>query len=74
VKASAKDYSREDCPAASHAGKNRKGKWGMKGLGIRTVTGEEFEVHGEVKYSAEYDVYYCAGQSWPSSIVTGVLE
>jgi len=44
------------------------------GLKIKTVTGKEFEVYGEVKYNSEHEVYYCAGQSWPLSIVMEVLE
>lgn len=46
----------------------------MKGLRIRTVTGYEFEVHGTVTYKAEYDTYYCAGQSFPAEIVKGVIQ
>ena len=43
------------------------------GLKIKTVTGKEFEVHSPVEYSEYYDTYYCAGQSWPSEIVTEIL-
>lgn len=46
----------------------------MKGLKIKTVTGMEFEVYGEIKYNPEYEVYYCAGQSWPKEIVKEVIN
>jgi len=40
-----------------------------QGLYIVTVTGAEFDVHGTVTYSADHNVYYCGGQSWPAEIV-----
>ena len=46
----------------------------MKGLKIKTVTGLEFEVIGEVTYSPKYGVYYCNGQSFPADIVVEVLK
>jgi len=46
----------------------------MKGLKIKTVTGMEFEIYGEVKYNYEFEIYYCAGESWPVSIVMEVLK
>jgi hypothetical protein len=47
-----------------------------KGLRIHTITGAEFDVYGPVTYKDFYDegrVYYCAGQSWPASIVKQIL-
>lgn len=46
----------------------------MQGLRIRTVTGQEFVVRGAVAYKAEYDSYYCAGESFPAEIVTEVIQ
>ena len=46
----------------------------MKGLRIRTVTGYEFDLLGVVTYKAEYETYYCAGQSFPAEIVKGVIQ
>jgi len=46
-----------------------------KGLVIKPVDGDEFIVEGKVTYKDYADlgiVYYCAGQSWPAEIVTGV--
>lgn len=46
----------------------------MKGLRIKTVTGLEFEVMGEVTFSEEFDTYYCNGQSFPTEIVVEVIK
>ena len=46
----------------------------MNGLVIQTVTGKQFTVYGNVTYRSDYDVYYCAGESFPSEIVKEVLE
>jgi len=46
----------------------------MEGLKIKTVTGQEFEVHGTVTHNAALDVYYCNGASWPAEIVENVIE
>jgi hypothetical protein len=48
----------------------------MKGLKIKTVTGYEFEVYGDVTFKDFPDegrVYYCAGQSFPSEIVQKII-
>ena len=44
----------------------------MQGLKIRTVQGREFEVWGNVTYHPATDIYYCAGESWPASIVVEI--
>ena len=47
------------------------------GLRIRTVTGEEYEVHGTVTARDFYDygiVYYCDGRSFPAEIVLEVMK
>lgn len=46
----------------------------MSGLSIKTVTGMEFDVYGDVQYKEEFDTYYCDGQSWPSEIVVEVIS
>ena len=49
----------------------------MTGLKIKTVTGIEFEVHGEVTFKDFPGcdrAYYCAVRSWPAEIVMEVLQ
>lgn len=46
----------------------------MKGLRIQTITCKAFVVFGVVDYDPMAKVYYCAGESWPASIVTEVLQ
>ena len=43
------------------------------GLHIVTINGLEFTVSGSVTYNYKTEIYYCAGQSWPSEIVKEVL-
>lgn len=54
--------------------KSCRGLKGLKGLEILIVNGEEFKVYGPVTYSKKFDTYYCAGESWPSEIVKGVIK
>ena len=56
---------------------NQKGANNMRGLRIRTPTGQEFEVIGAVTFkdfSGDGRIYYCDGQSWPAEIVREVLQ
>ncbi len=49
----------------------------MRGLRIRTPTGQEFEVIGAVTFkdfNGDGRIYYCDGQSWPAEIVREVLQ
>lgn len=39
------------------------------GLRIKTITGVEFEVYGQVKYNPDTNIYYCNGSSYPAEIV-----
>ena len=44
----------------------------MEGLRIRTASGYEFEINGPVSYKAEFNCYYCTGESRPAEIVKEV--
>ena len=44
------------------------------GLNVMTASALAFTVVGPVTYSSEYDIFYCAGQSWPSDIVQSVIQ
>ena len=49
----------------------------MRGLRIRTQTGQEFDVIGAVTFKdlpGDGRIYYCGGQSWPAEIVREVLQ
>lgn len=44
----------------------------MTGLEIKTIAGEMIKVIGPVRYDADYQAYYCAGQSFPEELVTAI--
>lgn len=45
---------------------------GSTGLRINAIDGLMIDISGEVEYDPGSDTYYCADQSFPSSIVSHV--